>query len=296
MVSLAKAWLATLAGQWDEGLINGIHALWYLSAIALVYLLLRRHVALPWALLGTYGFISLPLYLIQGLNAYGDVCLSVHLFAAIFLLFEAGMAQKPQQALSFLRLSAFAGALLPFTKNEALLLYLPPLLLLMTVCVWHLWHAHKLTIRQSLQSIVWQIVFVLLILGPWLGYKWANGLSFGNAKSVASFDIGWQENVLQAIYINTFFEGNWLLLFPLFLFLLVLRWRHAFSWPVLTLTAYALVVYFGQFSLYLFTSLSTEALLQTGYARGIVHLMPIFVCLTGLLLADVFEKKNDGSS
>jgi hypothetical protein len=83
--------------------------------------------------------------------------------------------------------------------------------------------------------------------------------------------------------VNTFSEGNWLLLFPLFFGLLAFRWRDAFGWLLIP-TMFFLFVYVGQALLYLFTSLSREAILQTGYARGLIQLMPLIVMLTILLL------------
>ena len=128
-VPMLKTWLATLAGKWDEGLVNASHILWYLSALALVFLFLRRSLPSLWAGLGTYLLASLPLYLMHGSNAYADVFLSTHLFASVTLLFSTATSPHRSSSLTFLKLSAVASALLIFTNNESLLLYLPPPLL-----------------------------------------------------------------------------------------------------------------------------------------------------------------------
>ena len=282
-VPLMKTWLSVLAGNWNDPLVNSIHLVWYVAALILLFSVLRRKTSLPWALLGTYLLASLPLYLMHGTNTYADAFLSVHVFAAIGLLFSAITATSPAHRLAFLRLGAVAAAVLPFTKNEGLLVYLPPLLVIVAASVWWWLRTKTIDRRTALQILLWYGMSLLLILGPWLAFKWMHGLTFGNGKAFTSLGFGWQENVLLSIFINTFFEGNWLLLFPLFFGLLAWRWRRART-ALLPLTAFFLMVYVGQGLLYLFTGLSAEALRQTGYARGLIHLAPMIVLLTTLLL------------
>ena len=53
----------------------------------------------------------------------------------------------------------------------------------------------------------------------------------------------------------------------------------------------------GQLFAYLFTGLSQEALFQTGYARGLIHLMPVIVTVTTVLLYDAIyrDKGTEGA-
>lgn len=280
---LVKTWLAALWGDWSEPLINSIQLLWYIAALVLVFSALRRRLAFPWALLGAYLLGSLPLFLMHGTNPYADAFMAAHLFAAVSLLFAAFQTQHTSERWSFLKLLSVALPILPFVKNEGLLLYLPPLLL---ITAWQLLRAHvrgAMDAAAATRTVVLFALTHLVITGSWLLYKWSIGMTFGNAKPFTSLGIGWQKNVLHAIVVNTFFEGNWLLLFPLFFALLLWQWRAAFTRYGI-LTAFFLIVYIGQASLYLFTGLATEALRQTGYARGLIHLVPVVVTLTVLLL------------
>lgn len=280
---LMKTWLSSLWGSWSEPLVNSIHLLWYVAALVLVFAALRRSLSRPWALLGVYVLGSLPLFLIHGTNTYADAFLAAHVFAAVSLLFQAFRTEHEAERWTFLKLAAVAAAILPFAKNEGLLVYLLPLLLLL---LWQLlWSARRgsLDRRSAARAAVFFALALLLVTGPWLAFKWSNALTFGNAKPFTSLGLGWQENVLYSILYNTFFEGNWLLLFPLFFALLIWQWRRAFS-SFAILTVFVLIVYVGQVSLYLFTGLATEALRQTGYARGLVHIAPTVVFLTVLLL------------
>jgi len=290
-VSMTKAELALFAGEWDEGLVNSIHIVWFLAALILLFKAIRRHSRSAWGLAGAYLLASLPLYFMHGVNAYADVFLSAHLFAAVSFLFHASEEAGPRRT-TFLRLSALATGLLIFTKNEALILYLPLLLALLALALFLGISGGRMTKREILNSLVWYGGCLLAIALPWLLFKWAHGLSFGNAKSISTdYAFGWQPNVLQTIWINTFFEGNWLLLFPLFFFLVAVRWRRivesSLFFPVLFVFAALLL----QFLLFLFTSLSVEATMQTGLGRGIIHLAPLIVLVTVLLLHDVLRRE-----
>jgi hypothetical protein len=90
--------------------------------------------------------------------------------------------------------------------------------------------------------------------------------------------------------VNTFFEGNWNLLFPLLLLLVALARKRLFSSTLAPLSFFVLAAIALQAGLFLFTSLSVEALKQTGLARGFVQLAPLVTMLTVLLLREEMKK------
>lgn len=302
-VPMAKAWIASLAGAWSDAAANGIHLFYYIAALLLIARTVRRLAGPGWDLFAVYLLGSMPLYLMHGTNPYADAFLSVHVLLAIIFPLRAMtvLRQAPDSALeattgrqddkvsfmALMRMGAICAALLPFTKNEALLLYLPPLLLIGAIGLLIGVRRRRITASDALQVIGWYAGLLLILALPWLMYKWANGLTFGNAKPFSTVDITWQAGVLQAIVVNALFEGNWLFFFPLLIGLLIWRRRAAFGrWS--PLTAYVLIVCLGQWTIFLFTSLSVEAKMQTGLARGGVQLMPSFMLLTVLLLADAW--------
>ena len=290
---LAKTWLAALAGRWSEPLINGIHLVWYLAALALCYTLLRRCLSTGWSLVGVYILASLPLYLIQGTNAYADVFLSVHILAAVGLLFHALRAQDRHERRVLLTLSGVITALMAFTKNEGLLLYLVPLLILQGFCLAGLSATGELR-RSDLRAILlcWGAA-LLLVLVPWLGFKVLHGLAFGNRQSAAHIGIGWQPGVVRTIVGSLFGEGNWSLFFSLFVGVFLFEWRAALRLPLAVLTASFVGLFLLQVALFTFTGLSREALNQTGYSRGIVHIVPVGVMLVTLLLERLTRRHLD---
>lgn len=284
-VSMVKTWVSTIAGEWNQGLISSIHMLWFISAVLLLYFALRRLASWQWSMVGAYVLLSLPLYVIHGSVSYADVYLSVHIFLALSYVFFAAYSARPEHMASFFRLAALAAGALVFTKNEALLLHLPPLVLILIVTLWKLAEQHRIGAKEVKTVLIWFAGSIAAVLLPWLIFKWSHGLTFGNAKGITGMELGWQKGVLASIWVNTFLEGNWNLFFPLFIGVMVACWRTALRTPLVVLSAFFLIVYFGQYPLYLFTPLSTEALMQTGYARGLIQLMPIAVLLLVALLA-----------
>lgn len=297
-IPFVKAWLATLAGGWNEALTNSIHMAWYFALLALVFATLRRYTSLLAAILGTYVFVSLPLPLLHGMAAYADIFMALHLFIPAVLLFHAIHAERGSAALSFLRIASVAIALIPFTKNEGLILYFPALALFSCIAHWLLLKRNTLSKRDALLSICFLMGMAIILILPWLAFKWMYGLPFGNAKPLSGFVFAWQPGVLPSVAVSLFFHGSWLLLFPLLLLLMVKEWRAAFFSRVSFLTGFFLFLFLGQLSLYLFTSLSIEAVKQTGYGRGLIHLIPLAVVLTTLLLSrgSVFSAAENGSN
>ena len=154
-VPLLKTWLAATAGRWTDPLVNAIHIVWCVIAAGIVFLALRRIAGRFWALLGTYLLLSLPLYAMHATNTYADVFLSAHVLAALFCLLFSLRATDAATTMTWLRLTGFFAALLPFTKNEGLLIYLPPLLLLGALSLVHLYRRRRLTTTDLPHLLLW---------------------------------------------------------------------------------------------------------------------------------------------
>lgn len=291
-VPLVKAQLATIKGEWSEGLVNGVHLFWYLSVLILLFYAIRRHANLIFALLGTYIITSLPLYMMHGTNPYSDVFLSAHVFVAIAMLFNAVASDDPDDRNKFFQISALATALLAFTKNEALLIHIPAMLLTLLVSLWWLKRSGRMQASKCIRIIIWYVVLSATVALPWMIFKWTNNLTFGNAQALSGMEIAWHSGVIKSILITTFLEGNWLLLFPLLITLLIYKRKIAFTTPLFVLVGFFLIIYLGQFPLYMFTHLYVEATRQTGYARGIIQLAPVIVLIVSLLLSKTFKSDD----
>ena len=291
-IPMIKTWLAKLAGRWEEGLVNAPHILWYVCIIVLFYFALRRRSNLLPSMLGTLMLISLPLLFMHGTNPYADGFLAAHIFAAVSLLFAAFGSRRPDERDTFFRLGALATAVLVFTKNESLLLHIPPILLLLFCALGVLiWQGKKMTKADALRAVAWYGGMIGAILLPWLIFKWMNGLPFGNAKGIPGFVALWQPGVAYAMYYGLFLEANWMFFFPLLILGCVLSLRHIKQLPSVWIPlAFFLIVFLGQLPLYLFTGLATEALRQTGYARGIIQILPVGLLALVLMYRDLLRK------
>lgn len=289
-VPLLKTWIAKLAGRWEEGLVNTPHILWYLSAAVLLWAALRRRTDQVTALLGTLMLLSIPLFLMHGISPYADAFLSAHVFAAVAMLFAAVTARESMERNAFFRLGAASAGLLAFTKNEALLLHLPPLLLILCIALIVLFSRGTMTRRGIMRTLLFYGVSILAVAGPWILFKWLHGLPFGNAKGIPGFVAFWQPGVLYAMNYGLFFEGNWILFFPLLILGMALAWKRLFRLPHILPLSFFLIVFLGQLPIYMFTGLATEVLRQTGYARGMIHILPVGILALTLLYRDILMK------
>jgi len=295
---LVKTWLSDLRGSWEEPLVNGVHLLWFLGLLGSFYLLLRRSFGRTVSLLGAALLASLPLLIIQGTNPYADVFLASHLFLSVACLLGAGRSDTTEELTSWLKLLGFTLGLLLFTKNEATVLYAPLLILL---AFWLLLRK-KRTGLITQQQFARSIGLIAIILGclalPWLAFKWLNGLTFGNAKSISGMVMTFNPLVVQAIWYHVSHEPNWLLL-PLVLpLMLVLAGKRAWDPPTGLLTVFVVVSILGQFLLFIFIApLATEAIMQTGLSRGLLHVAPVALLLVLLLVRQLLleTEKNQES-
>jgi 4-amino-4-deoxy-L-arabinose transferase-like glycosyltransferase len=284
--------MAAIAGDWNDPLANAPHLAWFAASATLLYFAVRRFLPRHWAVLAAYGYLSLPLATMHGTNPYADVFVSAHVFLAASWTLAALKERDAARSRAWFLLTGVALGALSFTKNEGVIVYAPPLVLVLCVALALRWKSGAAGLRSVSGSLARLAAPFLLVALPWLAFKWAHGLTFGNAKPVSDFTFHWRDNVLLSVAVNTFLEGNWLLLFPL-AFVLPL-WRRRAAWRTyLPLTAFVCIVYFGQLAIFLFTDLAVEALMQTGYARGIIQLMPCIVLLTALLLADAAGERNE---
>jgi hypothetical protein len=293
-VPLAKTWLLALAGgQWNEALANGLHILWFAAAAALLYGFLRRTAGLPWALLGAYVFCSLPLVVMHAASAYADIFIAGHVLAAATMAASAlGPKLREDQRIGFLKLAGVALALLAFTKNEGLLIYLPPAAIAMAATIAILALRRDIRASCTAKAVIWAAACAAIVVVPWISFKWSHGLAFGNAKGITDVGFAFEPRALYAIFINTFLEGNWLLLPGLLVLLLAARGVRLLHANVLPLSILCIIPFLGQIGIFTMTGLSSEAIMQTGYARGLVQITPLGVILAVLLIRDLLAPKQ----
>lgn len=283
-VPLLKTWLSVLRGSWEEPLVNSLHLIWFIGLLGSFYFGLRRRLSPMLSLFGVYLLVSLPLLLIQATNPYADVFMAAHVLLPIICLFAVAETQDQEKMTTWVKLFGFSLGLMIFTKNEASVLYAPIMTILF---VWILLTKKKssmLSAEQVRKTFALFALLAILFAAPWLLFKWMHGLTFGNAKSVSGLTLSLNTKVIQAIWYHLSREPNWLLLPLLTPLVILLSGKSAFKLPEGVLTVFLLVTVAAQFLIFtLVSSLATEAIMQTGLSRGLLHVMPIAVMVVMVL-------------
>jgi len=249
--------------------------------------MLMRSVGFLWSVVGTYVLVSLPLFLMHGTQPYADVFMAAYLFLILGFFLQWIQATDQHRKQVWLLLFVTTTALMLFVKNEAMLIFLPPLIFLFGVASWHSASSKKEYVR--LLKIFLGIVACIAV--PWMLFKFTHGLTFGNAQKVSGFVLTPNAEVPRAIEGDLLYSGNFLLLFPLFVLLLSLTSRFWKKNVVAFLIAFILIVFAGEFCIYYLTPLATEAINHTGFGRGMVHLLPLMVFASVVMLRELVGKK-----
>ncbi len=288
---MIKTWMADIRGEWVEGMVNGIHAVWLIALLAMFYYALRRHLGRQASALGVYLLASIPLLLIQGTNPYADAWLAAHLFICAVCLLQAAQADVHAFRRWLMLLGVGLGLLL-WTKNEAFVLYAPAMVIATIVLV------RVKTVREHLdQKTLMRPLFAaagigLLVLAPWLLFKLFNGLTFGNAKGVFSVTFGYNPAVPQAIWFHFTREPNWLILPLAFAVTLIASGKRAWQLPWIALVLPVVIIVPVQMLIFTFTSIANEAIMQTGLSRGVLHVIPVILLLTILMTYELIATRS----
>ncbi len=291
-VPLMKTWMAVLGGSWQEPLANGVHVIWLAGLLGTFYLTLRRRVTRTAARLGLYALISLPLLLIHGSNPYADIFVAAHVLVVISTILGFEKSAEPKESAAWLRLFALGIGLLVFTKNEGLVLHAPLLGLLMLSAIVMKYKTGIIDTAKLRRWFGLAILVPLAITIPWLGFKWLNGLTFGNAKGISGISLTWNGQAVGAIWYHLTREPNWLLL-PLFLPLLILARFRKLKTDEKILGAFVFGSAALQFFIFTFVpALGTEAIMQTGLSRGLLQIAPAATLLAIICVARLMSERD----
>jgi hypothetical protein len=282
--TLSEASGASLVEGWNDTVVNSLSFAWFILLLTCVFLALLRETNLFWSITGLYLLVSLPLVLMHGTNAYSDGLMAAHLFLALHFFYRWVREDDSGRKQSWLLLFGAAAGAMTFIKNEAMLIYLPPLVLFFVI---HLWKICP-SIDHLKKPLLQFCVLVGFVSVPWVLFKIGLGLTFGNATAPSTFSLIPNEDALYAMEGDLLYTGSYLLFFPLLILLIFLTfhfWRkHAVGFLILFL----IIVLIGEICIYWLTPIATEAIRHTAFGRGMVHLIPGAVFAVVILLRHLF--------
>ncbi len=289
-VALTKAWMANLYGTWNDQFENSVHFVWFALLICAFFFTLRRFGGTALSLFGVYLLVSMPLMLLHGTNPYADVFVAMHLFVTVSCLLQMSLANDHSSFRRWCVLFGLSAALLTFTKNEGTALYLP---LCMTAALWIVWRKivrGMMTGRQALTFVLAGVAVFTGIASPWFLYKVINHLSFGNGKYLSDLSLSFHADALNAIVFQLTREANFLLLPFVLLVTAIAGWKRLLVLPYSILAFIGMVAGALQIGIFVFTALATEAVMQTGLARGMLHVSPLLLLLVILVWNDLWKR------
>ncbi len=278
MLPMMKTWVSVLRGEWTEPLVNGVHLVWFFGLLSALYLILRRSFDPLLSALGIWAFVSLPLVLIHGSNPYADMFVAAHLLVAVGCLLGIRRSSSANDITTWTKLFYLTLGLLALTKNEALVLHIP--LLILAAVSFDIRRKHLVASAEYRKTILIGLCLMATFALPWIYFKWTHGLTFGNAKSISGLSISFNAAVPKAIWIHLSHEPNWLLLPLLLPLTLIAAGKSFWKTPEAVLGAFVIAEIMLQFGIFLFVpSLGTEAINQTGLSRGLLHIAPLAILL-----------------
>ena len=76
----------------------------------------------------------------------------------------------------------------------------------------------------------------------------------------------------------------------------IVGWKRIFVLPYSILTFIGLIAVSLQIGIFIFTGLATEAVLQTGLARGMLHVVPLLLLLVILVWNDAWKEAGNSQT
>lgn len=254
-----ESWPVLCIGQWNDSFLPLFYPLMLLSLLVIFYSSLRRDFKHLPSLFFSFLLISLPFLFYHAQTAYSDFPLAVfYPIATVYLfLFLKDYLVKRERSLVFLLTSLIFLGICIWIKKSGIYYAAINLLVLLVFLI-----SKRVQIKRSdLRQIIISLCVFLSISLPWLTFQRMSTISYfhgqiaGSAQSAVTNPsanaIITSLTISGAMLRNMFLEGNWQLLWALFVALLIVYPRKAWQQPFMGLTSIiilnlaALFVVFG---------------------------------------------------
>lgn len=279
-VSLQEVWVSWFVGTWDDVAVKLLFPGYVLSLLCLVYGALRERWDARLAMFGTLFVGGLPLLLQHGHDGYTDLPLAYFALGGAIALTRYVSSDDRRD----LFLAAVLAVGLVWTRTDGVILVVCNALLLVGLAA----RRSELAAKKAWTAVSIYLALPVLVWVTWTLIKLHLGISASfraDGSSVVPLFDRWSK--IAWVFFRAFFlEGNWLILWALFAFACVYRYRETMAaesmflfWPV--------VVYLGAIAL-LFATTGLFRFVEDGTVlhRLILHVAP----LAALWVATVFGR------
>ncbi len=284
-VSLQEVWVSWFVGTWDDVAVKLLFPGYVLSLLCLAYGSLRERWDARLAMLGTLFVGGLPLLLQHGHDGYTDLPLAYFALGGAIALTRYVWSDDRRD----LFLAAVLAVGLVWTRVDGVIVVACNALLLVVLAA----RRSELVAKRAWMAVSMYLALPVLVWVTWTLVKFHLGISSSfraDGSSVVPLFDRWSR--ITGVFFRAFFlEGNWLILWALFAFACIYRYRETMTvesmflfWPV--------VVYLGAIAL-LFATTDLFRFLEDGTVlhRLILHVAP----LAALWVATVFGRSWDGT-
>lgn len=277
---LIESWPIISAGTWNDTLLPLFYPFMYMSLLTIFYSCLKRSFSELYALFFTFLLASIPFLLFHAGTAYVDFPQAFYYSMATIYFFQFVKEYKfsKNKAYSMLILgTAFLGVSIWVKKSGLYYAGINIFVLLSFLALrW-----------KSIQKMEWlsltKITLLFMgIISPWLVYHRFLTLGLYSSQVISSLETGPYLSLLTRNMVifpvasrNMFLEGNWQLLWILFLAILMLFPKKSFSLPNFALVIIIFLQLIALYTLFGYTNLFKFILDDSLLNRLMLHFAPV---------------------
>jgi hypothetical protein len=278
---LAESWPVISVGGWIDTLLPLLYPFMYLSLLVIFYSSLKRYFSELYALFFTFLLASIPFLLLHAGTAYVDFPQAFYYSIATiyFSQFVKEYRSSKNKAYSMLVLgTAFLGMSI-WAKKSGLYYAGINIFVLLSFLALH-WKSIQKVEWSSLTKIT---LLFMSIVSPWLVYHKFLTLGFYSSQVISSLDetgtylslLTRNMVIFPIAFKNMFLEGNWQLLWILFLAVLIFFPKKSFSLPNLALVIIIFLQLTALYTLFGYTNLFKFILDDSLFNRLMLHFAPV---------------------
>ncbi len=293
---LLQTWIAIALGKFHEVYVKAPGALYFIGVLGVLYHAVKREAGAFYALITVFFLATVPIFTVHGQDSYADLPLCFFALAGTVTLWRF----LRDDNLSYLLLSGIFFAMAIFVKNEGVFFALAG----GSVLALYLFMRK----RSFITPLTAFIIPMIILVGPWLLFKFHYGFGFGHSGPSSGFEwfssnpldpsaprtgVHWE--VLGIGLREIFLTANYNVIFPLWIvasliaIISIAKTKLKYLYMITLLVA----------SMFFFTYLTLEVTAvtqRTGIHRNTLTYLPLIYFTTALALSSIWPDPRKGAS